>query len=108
MVARLSAAGLGLFAFAVAVTGGLVAQNPFSVVLSRGILALFVFCLIGLVLGGTAQLVLSEHAMRREAEIRGAHQDDDESDRAEGSTEPVEAGPPPGAVEPEPSAERAS
>lgn len=108
MVARLSGAGLGLFAFAIAVVGGLVAQNPFSVVLSRGILALFVFCLIGLVLGGTAQLVLSEHAMRREAEIRDAYPDDNESDRAEGSTEPVKADAPPGADEPEPSAERTS
>ena len=107
MVARLSAAGLGLFAFAVAITGGLVAQNPFTVVLSRGILALFVFCLIGLVLGGTAQLVLTEHAKRREAEIRGACQDDTDSLRTEGSNEPVQASPPQGAGEPGPSAERA-
>lgn len=89
MVARLSAAGLGLFAFAVAVIGGLIARNSFTVVLSRGILALFAFCLIGLVLGGAAQAVISEHAKRREEELRGVYRSDDETDSSAGSGEPL-------------------
>lgn len=70
MVARYAGASLGLLAFTIAVFGGLVARNPFTVVLSRGILALFVFCFIGLVLGHFAQRVVAEHARTREAEIR--------------------------------------
>lgn len=70
MVARYAGASLGLFAFAIAVFGGMAARNPFAVTLSRGILALFVFCLIGLVLGHMAQRVVTEHAQTREAELR--------------------------------------
>ena len=73
MVARYAGASLGLLAFTIAVFGGLVTRNPFSVTLSRGILALFVFCLIGLVLGHFAQMVVSEHARKREAEIRARY-----------------------------------
>lgn len=70
MVARYAGASLGLLAFTIAVFGGLVARNPFTVTLSRSILALFVFCFIGLVLGHFAQRVVAEHARTREAEIR--------------------------------------
>lgn len=70
MIARFAGASLGLLAFTIAVFGGLVTRNPFTVTLSRGILALFVFCLIGLVLGHLAQMVVAEHARKREAEIR--------------------------------------
>jgi len=70
MIARFAGAGLGLLAFAVAIIAGLIAQNPVTVTLSRGILALFVFCLIGLVLGKAAELVVAEHGRSREAEIR--------------------------------------
>lgn len=70
MIARYAGASLGLLAFTIAVFGGLVARNPFTVVLSRGILALFVFCFIGLVLGHFAQRVVADHARTREAEIR--------------------------------------
>jgi len=73
MVARYAGASLGLLAFTIAVFGGLVTRNPFSVTLSRGILALFVFCLIGLVLGHFAQMVVTEHARKREAEIRARY-----------------------------------
>jgi len=70
MVARYAGASLALFAFAVAVIAGLSVGNPPVTVLSRGILALFVFFFIGLALGGAAQLVLREYRMRRETEIR--------------------------------------
>ena len=70
MVARFAGASLALFAFAVAVIAGLSVGNPPVTVLSRGILALFVFFFIGLALGGAAQLVLREYRTRGEAEIR--------------------------------------
>jgi len=70
MVARFAGASLALFAFAVAVIAGLSVGNPPVTILSRGILALFVFFFIGLALGGAAQLVLREYRTRREADIR--------------------------------------
>ncbi|MBI4717313.1 MAG: hypothetical protein HY763_05875 [Planctomycetes bacterium] len=70
MLARYVGAGLGLLAFSVSVVAGLVVQNPPIVTLSRSILALFVFCFLGLVLGYAAQLVVREHEKGREAEIR--------------------------------------
>ena len=70
MVARFAGAGLGLFAFAVTVVAGLLVRNPVSVTLSRSILALFMFCLIGFILGTAAQLVVAEHAKKRESDIR--------------------------------------
>ena len=61
MIARFSGAVLGLLAFAVAVFSGIYAENTVTVTLSRGILALFVFCAIGFVVGGAAQMVVAEH-----------------------------------------------
>jgi hypothetical protein len=71
VVARVAGASLGLFAFMVSVIAGLVARNSTTLILSRSILALFVFCLIGLVLGAAAQKVVSEHGKTREEEIKG-------------------------------------
>lgn len=70
MIARYAAASLGLAAFTVVLIAGLLTQNPVTTTLSRGILALFIFCFIGLLLGSAAQLVISEHQRAREAEIR--------------------------------------
>ncbi|MEK6797715.1 MAG: hypothetical protein AABZ12_01985 [Planctomycetota bacterium] len=70
MVARYAGASLGLFAFFVAVVGGILADNPPAVTLSRGILALLTFCLIGMLLGAAAQLVVDEHQRQRETAIR--------------------------------------
>ena len=70
MVARYAGASLALFAFSVAVMAGLSVRNPPITILSRGILALFVFFFIGLALGGAAQLVLREYRTRRESDIR--------------------------------------
>lgn len=77
MIARYAGASLGLLAFATAVFAGLYVGNPLTVTLSRGILALFVFCLIGIGLGGIAQYVLSEHERDRRAEIRRKYQEED-------------------------------
>ena len=70
MVARYAGASLGLLAFTIVVTAGLIARNPVTVTLSRSIFALFLFCLIGLVLGRIAQVVVAEHEHKRETEIR--------------------------------------
>ena len=70
MVARYAGAGLGLLAFTITVIAGLLVQNPLTVTLSRSILALFTFCIIGLVLGTAAQMVVAEHEKQRESEIR--------------------------------------
>lgn len=70
MVARFAGAGLGLLAFAITLVTGVWVHNPVTVTLSRGILALFVFCLIGMVLGQAAQAVVNEYQKNRELEIR--------------------------------------
>jgi hypothetical protein len=70
MIARYAGASLGLLAFAIVTVAGLFTQNPFTVTLSRGILALFLFCVIGFVLGGAAQLILNEYEKNRIEEIK--------------------------------------
>ena len=75
MAARYAGASLGLLAFTIVVTAGLIAQNPVTVTLSRSIFALFLFCLIGLVLGRVAQMVVAEHQRKWETEIRKRYHD---------------------------------
>ncbi|MCH7591896.1 MAG: hypothetical protein IH989_03815 [Planctomycetes bacterium] len=70
MIARFAGAGLGLLAFAVTTISGLIAQVPADVTLSRSILALLLFCVIGLLLGGVAQRVIDEHRKGEESRIR--------------------------------------
>ncbi len=65
MIPRYLGAGLGFFAFAVSVLAGLYVGNPVTVVLSRSILALFLFLGIGVCLGLAAQAVVNEHARAR-------------------------------------------
>ncbi|MCH7885710.1 MAG: hypothetical protein IIC01_10725 [Planctomycetes bacterium] len=69
MIARYTGAMLGLFAFAVVITAGLLAHNSFSLTLSRAVFALFAFLVLGLVLGTAAQLVVGEYEKNRESEI---------------------------------------
>ena len=87
MVARVVGASLGLLAFTVTIVAGLYVQNPVTVTLSRGILALFVFCVIGLVLGGAAQIVINEHGDKREEEIRKQHREEPVETNPAGSEE---------------------
>ena len=93
MVARYAGACLGLLAFTIVIIAGLFTQNPVTVTLSRSVLALFIFCVIGLVLGTAAQKVVAEHERKRESEIRERYRDDaGESPKSEpgsGSTEEV-------------------
>ena len=69
MIARFAGAMLGLLAFTITAAAGLYVQNPVAVTLSRSILALFIFCVIGLVLGSAAQIVVAEHEKKRESQI---------------------------------------
>ena len=70
MIARFAGAGLGFLAFTITAFAGLFAQNPVTVTLSRSILALAVFSLIGFVVGAAAELVVGEYESNRESEIR--------------------------------------
>lgn len=70
MIARYAGATLGLFAFSIVIIAGIFTHNPITVTLSRSIFALFLFCLIGFVLGGAAQLVINEYHEERETQIR--------------------------------------
>lgn len=69
MIARVAGASLGLLAFTVTILSGLWIHNPVTVTLSRSIFALFVFFLIGMVLGSVAQIVVAEHEKKRQAVI---------------------------------------
>ena len=76
MVARVAASSLGLLAFFISLLAGMFVQNPVTVTLSRSILAMFVFFVIGLVLGGAAQMVIAEHERSRESAIRKQYEED--------------------------------
>lgn len=79
MVARFTSAGLGLLAFAVTTIAGLAVQNPVTVTLSRSILALFLFCLLGFAVGAAAQAVVRDHERRRAFETRARYPEGDRS-----------------------------
>jgi membrane protein YqaA with SNARE-associated domain len=85
MIGRYTAAILGLLAFAVSALTGVVIQNPAEVTLSRAIWALFVFCAIGLVVGGAAQYVINDFARRRLAESVPDHPETSPSADGRGS-----------------------
>jgi hypothetical protein len=70
MLTRHAGAVLGLFAFSVSVIAGLCVGNPIPVVLSRGLLALLLFFVLGVAVGAAARRVLADHARGRESEIR--------------------------------------
>ncbi len=90
MVSRFAGASLGLLAFAITAIAGLLVHNPVMVVLSRSILALVVFCGIGLVLGAAAQIVINEHERSREEEIlKRFREEPNEADEVK-VVEPVE------------------
>ncbi|HSW46087.1 MAG TPA: hypothetical protein VLM89_11005 [Phycisphaerae bacterium] len=88
---RLCGAVLGLFAFAVAIFRGLLADNPIDVTLIRSVKAMFLFCVIGLCVGWVAQRVLDEHARRHHGEI---FKEVDEDEIGEAATQvPIKASP---------------
>ena len=100
MVSRYTGACLGLLAFAIAVVAGLSVKNPPTLVLSRAVWALVVFCVIGLLLGTIAQAVLTEHRRRREeavlATFRAGRTDGDGGDETPDAAQQEESEPAPG------------
>ena len=74
MIGRYTGAILGMLAFSVSIVAGLWAGNPATVILSRAIWALIVFCVIGLVCGGIAQFIVSDYAKRRHSELLAEHE----------------------------------
>ncbi|MFQ5414074.1 MAG: hypothetical protein ACE5E6_06405 [Phycisphaerae bacterium] len=75
MVARHTGASLGLLAFTITAVVGLIVGNPVTATLSRSILALFVFCLIGSVVGAAARLAVTEHAKQRREDIHARYRE---------------------------------
>ena len=84
MVARFTGVGLGLLAFTITIVAGVWIQNSVTVTLSRSILALFVFCLIGFVLGSAADIVVAEHETGQAAKVREHFREDQEDSGQEG------------------------
>ncbi len=76
MVARYTGATLSLFAFGLAAVAGLIAGNPPEIVLSRALWALVVFCVLGLVVGSAAQMVLGEYAIEKKASSMPSESDE--------------------------------
>lgn len=95
MIARYVGATLGLLAFTIVIATGLFAQNPITVTLSRSLLALFAFFMIGLVLGGAAQLVVNEHQADAHADIErryGSAQEQEPDEEETADQSPVTEG----------------
>lgn len=69
MLRRTTAVSLALLAFAVAIAGGLWADNSATTTLLRALAALIVFFLIGAFVGLIAQMVLDEHFKHRSKEL---------------------------------------
>jgi putative effector of murein hydrolase LrgA (UPF0299 family) len=80
MAPRAVGAALGFLAFATSVFAGLWVGHPIRLTLSRSIWAMFIFAIIGLLLGLSAQVVVRERLRQREASL---FSDEDDSADAE-------------------------
>lgn len=98
MVARFAGASLGLLAFTVTLVAGLVVRNPVEVTLSRAIFALFLFCLLGVAVGGAAQVVLADRQRARESEVRRRYEESVDKTDAAVSVDPSIQNSPSGGV----------
>lgn len=67
MLAKLLAGILGLLAFFICIAGGLIAGARAEVAIARGLEAMLIFCLLGWVVGWTADSAIQEH-VRKEAQ----------------------------------------
>ena len=96
MVVRYTGACMGLLAFGITVVAGLAVDNPPMVTLSRSVWALFIFCVLGLLLGTAAQAVINDHQRRREQMVLGpltAQKENDGDVAKEKTGETVEGAP---------------
>ncbi len=69
MAPRVTGAALGLLAFSTTIIAGVWVDNPTTVTLSRALWAMATFCVIGVVIGWAARVVVREHVRRREREL---------------------------------------
>ena len=83
---RLSGAALGFFAFAITVLRGLAVGNPVEVILQRALIAMLLFCVLGLIVGWIAFRVIDDHAIRLHKEMFSEH-DPEEADETDGTAE---------------------
>jgi hypothetical protein len=72
MIARFTGGVLGLLAFGVAASAGLVVGNPPMTVLTRALWALAIFCIVGLAVGAAAQAVVNEYVGNQEEKLRSS------------------------------------
>ncbi len=91
MIARFTGGIMGLLAFGVAASVGLVVGNPAEVVLSRALWALAVFCALGLAVGAAAQAVINEYANKRNQSLRQAFAEQEQTGAPESAEEIVTA-----------------
>lgn len=80
---RLCGASLALFAFALTVILGLATGNSAEAILQRGLLALFIFCALGMLVGWIGTRVLDEHAVHRQKELFSAIETKDQNAASE-------------------------
>lgn len=68
MIPRFSGAILGLLAFSIATFAGLWTGNSVETTLCRALLALGLFCLLGIAIGLAAQSTIREHLRQSESQ----------------------------------------
>ncbi len=68
---RRTMAVLGLLAFVIAILGGLARGNSVEFILSRALWAMGLFCLLGMVVGWSAERVVREHRSKQYQEVFG-------------------------------------
>jgi len=84
---RLTGACAGLLAFSVAIFRGLSVGNTVEVILWRAIVALIVFCFMGLILGWMGKRIIVEYALNREKEMMARFQGTEEATEQDESDE---------------------
>lgn len=67
---------MGLLAFAITVLGGLSGGNTVEFILPRALWAMAIFCLLGLIVGWAAEMIVQEHQAKQYAEVFGPKEGD--------------------------------
>jgi len=62
---------MGLLAFVITVFGGLIGGNRVEFILPRALWAMAIFCLLGLIVGWAAEIIVQEHQAKQYAEVFG-------------------------------------
>lgn len=67
---------MGLLAFAITVLGGLSGGNSVEFILPRALWAMGIFCLLGLIVGWAAEMIVQDHQAKLSAEVFGPKEGD--------------------------------